>query len=87
MILEQLTPLMVKAIMVLILTEIANRYSPKWLRPRYILALLSILIVYLYKSEFLIGDSLVVMSLSVLSYEIFGKDAVTKIMKIIKERL
>ena len=78
---------MVKAIMVLTLTEFANRYTPKWLRPRYLLIAFSLLIVYLYNSEFLIGDSLFVMSLSVLSYELFGKDIVQKILTQFKDRI
>ena len=84
---ETIIPLMVKAIMVLTLTEFANRYTPKWLRPRYLLIAFWFLIVYLYNSEFLIGDSLFVMSLSVLSYELFGKDIVQKILTQFKDRI
>ncbi len=74
MVIDNLMPLIVKAIMVIFGTEFVNRYTPKWFKPTYILMILSIGIVYFYKSEFLIADSFVVMSLSVLMYEFFGKD-------------
>ena len=73
--------------MVLTLTEVVNRYTPKWLRPRYILIASSFLITYLYKSEFLIGDSLFVMSLSVLSYELFGKSIIDRLLNQFKEKI
>ncbi len=77
MVIDNLMPLIVKAIMVIFGTEFVNRYTPKWFKPTYILMILSIGIVYFYKSEFLIADSFVVMSLSVLMYEFFGKDIIT----------
>lgn len=77
MLIDNLMPLIVKAIMVIFGTEFVNRYTPKWFKPTYILMILSIGIVYFYKSEFLIADSFVVMSLSVLMYEFFGKDIIT----------
>lgn len=84
---EMILPYLVKAIMVLVVTEFTNHYTPKWLRPRYLLVAFSILIVYLYKSEFLIGDSLFVMSLSVLSYELFGKKIIEKLLNQFKEKI
>ena len=77
MVIDNLMPLIVKSIMVIFGTEFVNRYTPKWFKPTYILMILSIGIVYFYKSEFLIADSFVVMSLSVLMYEFFGKDIIT----------
>lgn len=77
MVIDNLMPLIVKALMVIFGTEFVNRYTPKWFKPTYILMILSIGIVYFYKSEFLIADSFVVMSLSVLMYEFFGKDIIT----------
>ncbi len=78
---------LIKSIMVLTLTEVVNRYTPKWLRPRYLLIAFSVLIVYLYRSEFLIGDSLFVASLSVLSYEFFGKSIISKLLNQFKDKI
>jgi hypothetical protein len=75
-IIDNLLPLITKAVMVLIVSEFVNKWTPKWLKPTYILPVISIGIVYFYKSEFLIADSVVVMSLSVLMYEFFGKDII-----------
>lgn len=87
MIIDNLLPLITKAVMVLTLTELANRYTPKWLRPRYLLVAFSFLFVYLYNSEFLIADSLFVMSLSVLSYELFGKSIIDRLLNQFKEKI
>lgn len=84
MVIDNLMPLIVKALMVIFGTEFVNRYTPKWFKPTYILMILSIGIVYFYKSEFLIADSFVVMSLSVLMYEFFGKDIIKYIFNKLK---
>ena len=79
MIIDNLLPLITKAVMVLIVSEFVNKWTPKWLKPTYILPVISIGIVYFYTSEFIIADSVVVMSLSVLMYEFFGKDIIKRL--------
>ena len=80
-------PYLIKAIMVMTITEVLNRYTPKCVRPRYILIVLSVLIVYVYKTEYLIGDSLFVASLSVLAYELFGKTIIKDLLNKFKESI
>ena len=84
---ETLIPLMTKAIMVLTITEVLNRYTPKWSKPKLLIPIFSIGLVYLYGSEYLIGDSLFVASFAVLAYEFIGKDFIKIMMTKFKERI
>ena len=84
---EILMPLMVKAVMVLTVTEVLNRYTPKWIKPKYLIPIFSFGLVYLYGSEYLIGDSIFVASFAVLVYEFIGKDFIKIMMTKFKERI
>jgi len=85
MIIDSLLPLITKAIMVIVVSEFLNKWTPKWLKPTYILPVISIGIVYFYTSEFLIADSVVVMSFAVLLYEFAGKDIIKKLFTKLKD--